>query len=261
MALPASWRIRRGGPLSFEGDEYGKRTLDFVQRLQQLTNYDDVCRHITTELEWFGFTWVTSFSIPGPGCQLKDGILLNNRPEEYVDRYAEKNYVIHDPVVKELRRNMNPYSWGDVREGRDLKKSERAIIDEARDFGARDGLIIPIIKLSGSISLFCPCGFEPNLSPRARAALEIIGIYSHHALTRALMQKQREDVVHTPLTPREREIMQWVASGKTDDEIAEILSIGTTTVTSHVENAKQKLDTFRRTYAVVQAIRLGEISL
>jgi LuxR family quorum sensing-dependent transcriptional regulator len=75
------------------------------------------------------------------------------------------------------------------------------------------------------------------------------------------MQKQREEVVHTPLTPREREIMQWVASGKTDDEIAEILSIGTTTVTSHVENAKQKLDTFRRTYAVVQAIRLGEISL
>jgi hypothetical protein len=119
--------------LNVEGDQYGKRALDFVQRLQQLTNYDEVCRHITAELEWFGFSWVTSFSIPGPGCQLKDGILLNNRPKEYVDRYAEKNYVIHDPVVKELRRNMNPYSWGGVREGRDLKKSERAIIDEARD--------------------------------------------------------------------------------------------------------------------------------
>jgi len=28
-----------------------------------------------------------------------------------------------------------------------------------------------------------------------------------------------------------------------------------------VENAKKKLDAFRRTYAVVQAIRFGEISL
>lgn len=137
--------------MNVEGDQYGKRALDFVQRLPQPTHYDEVCRHITAELEWFGFGWVTSFSIPGPGCQLKDGILLNNLPEEYVDRYAEKNYVIHDPVVKELRRNMNPYSWGDVREGRDLKKSERAIIDEAREFGARDGLIIPIVELSGSI--------------------------------------------------------------------------------------------------------------
>jgi LuxR family quorum sensing-dependent transcriptional regulator len=247
--------------VTFEGDEYAKRTLDFVERLQQLTSYEDVCRHIAAELEWFGFSCVTSFQVPGPGCSLKDGILLNSRPQEYVDRYVENNYVMHDPVVKELRRNMNPYSWNDVRENRDLKKSERNIIDEAREFGARDGFIVPIVSLSGSVSLFCPWGLEPDLSPRARAALEIIGIYSHHALKRALVQKQREEAAHTPLTPREREIMQWVAMGKTDEEIGEILSIGATTVTSHVENAKQKLDAFRRTYAVVQAIRFGEISL
>jgi LuxR family quorum sensing-dependent transcriptional regulator len=247
--------------MSFTGDEYSKRALDFVQRLQGLTSYEDICAAILQEMEWFGFSCVTSFSIPGPGCQLKDSIWLNNRPAEYVERYAERNYVIHDPLVKELRRNMNPYSWGDVREGRDLKKSERTIIDEGREFGAHDGLIIPIVTLSGSMALFSPCGREPDLSPRARAALEVIGIYSHQALTRAIVRRQRDEVPHTPLTPREREIMQWVAIGKTDEEIADILSIGTTTVTSHVENAKQKLDAFRRTYAVVQAIRLGEISL
>ena len=41
----------------------------------------------------------------------------------------------------------------------------------------------------------------------------------------------------------------------------QILSIATATVTQHVENAKRKLDALRRTYAVVQAIRLGEISV
>ncbi len=247
--------------MSFTGDKYSERTLDFVQRLQGLTQYDDICREIMAELKWFGFSCVTSFTIPGPGCQLKDSIWLNNRPAEYVERYAEKNYVIHDPVVKELRRTMRPYSWGDVREGRDLKKAERTIIDEGREFDAHDGLIIPIVSLSGSRALFSPCGRDPDLTPRARAALEIIGIYSHQALTRAILQRQREEAPHTPLTPREREILQWVAVGKTDEEIADILAISTTTVTSHVENAKQKLDAFRRTYAVVQAIRLGEISL
>lgn len=247
--------------MSFTGDKYSKRTLDFVQCLQGLTNYDQICAVIMKELEWFGFSCVTSFSIPGPGCHLKDSIWLNNRPAEYVDRYEEKNYVIHDPIVKELRRSMNPYSWGDVRERRDLKKSERTIIDEGREFGAHDGFIIPIVNRSGSMSLFSPCGRDPDLSPRARAAIEIIGIYSHQSLMRAFVRRQREEVAHTPLTPREREIMQWVAIGKTDEEIADILSISTTTVTSHVENAKQKLDAFRRTYAVVQAIRLGEISL
>jgi LuxR family quorum sensing-dependent transcriptional regulator len=261
MVLPASWRIRRGGPLSFEGDEYGKRTLDFVQRLQQLTSYDDICRHVVTELEWFGFTHVSSISLPGPGREATECILMNTRPREYIERYIEKNYVVRDPVVTELRRTVNPYSWSDVRARRDLSKSEKAILDEGREFAARDGLTIPIVNLSGSMSLFCPCGLEPNLSERARAALEIIGIYADQALKRAILQGHREEPAHTPLTPREREIMQWVASGKTDDEIGDILSIGATTVTSHVENAKQKLDAFRRTYAVVQALRFGEITL
>jgi LuxR family quorum sensing-dependent transcriptional regulator len=247
--------------MSFEGDEYGKRTLDFVQRLQKLTSYDDICRHVITELEWFGFTHVSSISLPGPGREATECILMNTRPREYIDRYIEKNYVVRDPVVTELRRTVNPFSWSDVRGRRDLSKSQKAILDEGREFAAHDGLTIPIVNLSGSMSLFCPCGLEPNLSERARAALEIIGIYADQALKRAILQGQREEPAHTPLTPREREIMQWVATGKTDDEIGDILSIGATTVTSHVENAKQKLDTFRRTYAVVQAIRLGEISL
>ena len=76
-----------------------------------------------------------------------------------------------------------------------------------------------------------------------------------------MLEIQREEVAHTPLTPREREIMQWVAAGKTDDEIGEILTLGTSTVASHIENAKRKLDTFRRTHVVAEAVRLGEISL
>jgi len=247
--------------VSFEGDEYSKRTLDFVQRLQRLTDYEQICALIVKELEWFGFTCVTSWSLPRPGGNAADGVVLNTRPREYIERYCEKNYVVRDPAVSELRRTLNPFSWSDIRNRRDLTKGEKTILDEAREFGARDGFIVPIVTLSGSMALFAPCGLEPDLSDRARAAVEIMGVYCHHALRRSLLQHQREDAVHTPLTPREREIMQWVAVGKTDEEIADILSIGTTTVTSHVENAKQKLDAFRRTYAVVQAIRFGEITL
>jgi len=247
--------------MAFPPDEYARRTLDFVQKLQRLSAYDDICQLIVKELEWFGLTHVSSISLPGPGREAIDGILMNTRPREWIDRYIEKNYVVRDPAITELRKTMHPYSWKDIRERRDLTKVERGILDEGREFDSTDGFIVPIVNLSGSVALFCPCGRDPDLSERARAALEIIGIYAHHALKRAIVQNQREVANHTPLTPREREIMQWVAAGKTDEEIADILSIGTTTVTSHVENAKQKLDAFRRTYAVVQAIRYGEISL
>src|SRR5262249_25070030 len=149
-------------------------------------------------------------------------ILMNNRPQDWVDHYIEKNYLERDPVVTELRHTFNPYTWGDVRARRDLSKAEKAIIDEGREFDARDGIVIPMVTLSGSVSLFSPCGREPNLSERARAALEIIGIYSQHALKRAVMHAQREELSHAPLTPRELEILKRCKDGKTRPEIGEI---------------------------------------
>jgi LuxR family quorum sensing-dependent transcriptional regulator len=212
-------------------------------------------------VEWFGFKHLTSFSIPRTGETFKDSMWFNNRPPDYIERYSSQNYVLKDPVVTELRRTMAPYSWSDLRHTRKLNKAESTIIDEARDWGSRDGMMIQIVTASGEMSCFCPCGLDPDISPRARAALEIIAIYSNNALRRARVQTTRDETAHRPLTLREREIMQWVAVGKTDEEIGSILSIGTTTVTQHVENVKKKLDAMRRTYAVVQAIRLGEISI
>lgn len=242
-------------------DEYAKRTLDFVQRLQQLTDFDDICRLVADEMGWFGFTHVSCISLPGPGQDQSACIHMNTRPKEYVDHYIDQNHVARDPAITELRHTLTPYSWSDIRKRRDLTPLELRIMDEAREFDVRDGLTVPIMSLSGAATLFCPCGRQPDMTERARAAIEIIGVYTAHALKRALGQRRREEAAHTPLTPREREIMQWVACGKTDDEIADILSISTTTVTTHVEHAKQKLDAFRRTYAVVQAIRYGEIAL
>ena len=143
-------------------DIYAKRTLDFIERIQQLRSYDEICAHILKEMEWFGFSCVTSFSVPGAGQTLKDCLWMNNRPQDYIDRYSEKNYVLHDPVVTEFRQTIYPYSWSDIRAKRDLKKTEKAIIDEAREWGARDGFMVPIVTHSGSMSGFCPCGFEPN---------------------------------------------------------------------------------------------------
>jgi LuxR family quorum sensing-dependent transcriptional regulator len=92
--------------------------------------------------------------------------------------------------------------------------------------------------------------------------LEIVGTYAFCALQKALANEMRtSEKRRAALTAREREIMRWVAAGKTDDEIGEILTISHETVTTHVENAKVKLNATRRTYAVVQALRFGEITL
>lgn len=66
--------------------------------------------------------------------------------------------------------------------------------------------------------------------------------------------------VETALTPREIEVLRYVAEGKTNQEIAEELILSATTVKTHVQNILQKLNVSDRTQAAVVALRCGLIA-
>ncbi len=63
------------------------------------------------------------------------------------------------------------------------------------------------------------------------------------------------------LTPRERDVLELLAEGRSNDEIAMALDIRTTTVRFHVRALLAKLDAENRTAAVVRAVRLGLLAL
>jgi DNA-binding CsgD family transcriptional regulator len=54
------------------------------------------------------------------------------------------------------------------------------------------------------------------------------------------------------LTPREQEILRWVAAGKSDRQIAAIVGAGVRTVQKHLENAYVKLGVENRTAAAMR---------
>lgn len=58
------------------------------------------------------------------------------------------------------------------------------------------------------------------------------------------------------LTPREREVLAWVARGKTNAEIARLLWLAPGTVRKHLENVYAKLGVSTRTAAVAQFLGL-----
>ena len=60
-----------------------------------------------------------------------------------------------------------------------------------------------------------------------------------------------------PLSPRERQILALVDSGRSDCVIAEALRLRTATVRNHVQRALEKLDVHNRRDAITRARRLG----
>lgn len=63
------------------------------------------------------------------------------------------------------------------------------------------------------------------------------------------------------LTPREKEIFDMLVKGKDTKEIALSLVISEKTVRNHISNVIQKLGVTGRAGAVVELLRLKELSL
>jgi len=63
------------------------------------------------------------------------------------------------------------------------------------------------------------------------------------------------------LTNREHEVFELLIENKTTSEIAKELKISEKTVRNHISNAMQKLGVKGRAGAVVELLKLGELSL
>ncbi len=63
------------------------------------------------------------------------------------------------------------------------------------------------------------------------------------------------------LTKREKDVFELLVLNKTTKEISEDLGISEKTVRNHISNAMQKLGCKGRAGAVIELLKLGEISL
>ena len=59
------------------------------------------------------------------------------------------------------------------------------------------------------------------------------------------------------ITPREAEILRWIKEGKTNADIAEILTLSPWTVKNHVQAILKKLQAQTRSHAVARAMSMG----
>lgn len=78
---------------------------------------------------------------------------------------------------------------------------------------------------------------------------------------RSLTSEEEVENIYTPLSPREIEVLELVASGRTNKEIAVKLDISNQTVKNHISSILRKLAVNDRTQAVVYAMRRGWIKV
>jgi DNA-binding NarL/FixJ family response regulator len=94
-----------------------------------------------------------------------------------------------------------------------------------------------------------------SLTARPRVAEHVLHQFQE------LSARSEAEAFISPLTPREIEILQYIAQGYLNKQIAAELGISEQTIKNHVTSILRKLNANARTEAVVVAIKQGLISI
>lgn len=131
---------------------------------------------------------------------------------------------------------------------------------------------VSLAEPEGYVRSFLNCGepmaelllwsVESNAWPEPRLAAYVDGLLSHFGLSTSKESAANTATRHPesgemgwvePLTARELQVLQLVAIGASDQEIAEELGLARATVKTHLRHIYRKLQVGRRTQAIVRA--------
>lgn len=90
------------------------------------------------------------------------------------------------------------------------------------------------------------------------AALRAVARGTRH-LPEGLARRIAANRIGPAITPREREILSFIAAGRANKEIGDVLGISEDTVKRHVSHILQKMEVHDRAQATAEAIRRGII--
>jgi DNA-binding NarL/FixJ family response regulator len=104
---------------------------------------------------------------------------------------------------------------------------------------------------------------EPGELVRAIHAVVHGEAYLHPDVMRKVVSRmsQPQHTLSVSLTPREHEVLEWMATPNTYRQIAKQLSVSEETIRSHAKNILEKMKQPNRAQAVLAAMRLGLIEI
>lgn len=190
---------------------------------------------------------------PDPNEELM--VIAEGYPEDFLEDVFKHNYMRVNPLPDLATRCADPFFWSDVPAMTELLEAEEHFVTEAM-LRLGEGLAIQVFGPMSRNGLF-NVGFgttRPTFSARDMKEMQLACQLSHLAYV-----KMTPDYVHgsTQMTAREREVLEWIAKGKSNSVIADILGISVHTVDTHVRRIFRKLDVNDRTTAAVKGLGAG----
>jgi len=244
-------------------------TLDHLSQIFDADSLEEVWSLHTEHMKQYGFDRLlygfTRYKTENSLGALQDALTLSNHSKEYLDKYLGEALYLNGPIVRWLRDHSGHVSWGWIDEqiaAGKLSDKEMKVHELNVKMGLVAGYTIAFKDISsrakGGIGMCARAGLtqadvEAIWTEHGKEIL-ISNNAMHLKISQLPFNGQRR-----PLTPRQKEVLEWVADGKTMQDIAIIMDLTSATVEKHLRLAREALDAETTTQAVMKASTQNQI--
>ncbi|MFN3970700.1 MAG: helix-turn-helix transcriptional regulator [Gemmobacter sp.] len=242
--------------------------LDLLGRIARADRIEDVWRPVADHFAPMGFArlnyGLTRFRMEASIGDPEDALFLSTSETEYSQLYVRDGFFKRTPVYRWLMKNTGLTTWRWVHDhftaGLLTEEEEEAVRVNTR-FGIFAGLAISFPetpRTKGALGLTADPGMDhddvDDILASRRAEIEAVAHMMHLRII-----SLPANYVRRSLTPRQREVLEWVADGKTTQDIGILMTISAAMVEKHLRLAREALNVETTAQAVAKGTLLNLI--
>ncbi|SMX35040.1 LuxR family transcriptional regulator [Actibacterium lipolyticum] len=242
-----------------------------LENLINAQTVEEVWAHLCCHMEKFGFDRLlygfTRFRTANSFGDPQDLLILCNHDEKYINGFIEKGHYFHAPMVRWAAENVGACSWSwiaDHAKNGSFTEAEQRVVDFNRLHGVNAGYSVSFkdssVRSKGALGLIGRDGMSQGdvdeIWSKHGDEIQVVANVAHLKIICLPYSGTRR-----PLTPRQREALEWVGDGKTTQDIATIMGLTPATIEKHLRLAREALNVETTAQAVLKASFQNQIFL
>lgn len=234
-----------------------------LERLLAAQSVEKVWALLTEDMSQYGFDRLlygyTVFRTEFGFGHKDDLLVLSSHSDDYINGFLGREMFRTAPMVAWAVENTGSMSWSWIgREDVVLSPEQMEVLEFNRSHGVAAGYTISFPETSkrdkGAIALtakegLTQCDVEGIWQEHGRT-IELVNQVAHLKLTTLPFPQKNQR-----LSPRQREVLEWVGDGKTTADIALIMSLTPATIEKHLRKARETL----KVETTAQAVRKASL--
>lgn len=190
---------------------------------------------------------------------MRSAVYAQGFDAKWLDLYDRAEFRLADPIPERTMRHGAMLTWRDAQTAAPNSPENEAYFKAMSEAGLVHGFGLPLFGPRGR-DAYAGMDFGVALDTVSNVDLGAVRAVAQAAHQRLCVLLD-ESETSPELSDREREVLQWVARGKSYAAIATILELSPDTIKTYTKRIYAKLDTSDRVGATVKALKQGLVTI